>query len=326
MISTFDERTRRSGRLRDGAVCASRAVHMVTRTVLVSLLACGVQSGVTLSASQFPNIIPLPGATSTEGIAVGAGSTFYAGDLFTGDIFRGDLRSGAVEKFIDVPAGRMAVGLKADISHRLLFVAGGFTGQAYIYDLDTGTDVAVLQLGAFINDVALTNDAAWFTDSLRPHLYRVPFNTDESVSTLVVTGPAADVSGFAALNGIAATPDGKALIVSHSVLGAIFTVDPETGVSAPIQGVTMSFPDGILLDGGRLYVAEPFLNQILQIDLSPDLSTGTLEAIITNPSFEVPTAVARFGDRLAAVNAKFDTGFPPTAETYEVVVVRLSRE
>jgi sugar lactone lactonase YvrE len=298
---------------------------MVTRTVLVSLLACGVQSGVTLSASQFPNIIPLPGATSTEGIAVGAGSTFYAGDLFTGDIFRGDLRSGMVEKFIDVPAGRMAVGLKADISHGLLFVAGGFTGQAYIYDLDTGADVAILQLGAFINDVALTNDAAWFTDSLLPHLYRVPFNT-ESVSTLVVTGPAADVSGFAALNGIAATPDGKALIVSHSVLGGIFTVDPETGVSAPIQGLTMFFPDGILLDGGRLYVAQSFLNQILQIDLSPDLSTGTIEAIITNPSFEVPTAVARFGDRLATVNAKFDTGFPPTAETYEVVVVRLSRE
>ena len=234
MTSTFDERSRRSGRLRDGTVCASRAVRVVTRTVLVSLLACGVESGATLSASQFPNVIPLPGATSAEGIAVGAGSTFYAGDLFGGNIFRGDLRSGTVEKFIDAPAGRMAVGLKADISHGLLFVAGGFTGQAYIYDLDTGADVAVLQLGAFINDVALTNDAAWFTDSGLPHLYRVPFNT-EPVSTLVVTGPAGDVPDFASLNGIAATPDGKTLIVSHSVLGGIFTVDPQTGVSAPMQ-------------------------------------------------------------------------------------------
>ena len=59
------------------------------------------------------------------------------------------------------------------------------------------------------------------------------------------------------------------------------------------------------------------------VDLSPDLSTGTVEATITSPNFEVPTTVARFGDRLAAVNAKFDTGFPPTADTYEVVVVRL---
>ena len=325
MISSFDERSRRSGRLRDGDVCASRAVHIVTRIVLVSLLACAVESGATLSASQFPSVIPLPGATSTEGIALGTGSTFYAGDLFTGDIFRGDLRSGAVEKFIDVPAGRMAVGLKADVSHGLLFVAGGFTGQAYIYDLDMGTDVAVLQLGAFINDVALTNDAAWFTDSVLPHLYRVSFDTG-SVTTLVVTGPAADVFGFTALNGIAATPDGKTLIVSHSALGAIFTVDPETGVSAPIGGLVVPSADGILLEGGRLFVAQPFLDQILEIDLSPDLSTGTVEATITSQNFQVPTTVARFGDRLATVNAKFDTGFPPTAETYEVVLVRLSRE
>src|SRR4051812_9567813 len=34
--------------------------------------------------------IELPGATSAEGIASGAGSIFYAGDLFSGDIFRGD--------------------------------------------------------------------------------------------------------------------------------------------------------------------------------------------------------------------------------------------
>ncbi|MGH8924471.1 MAG: hypothetical protein ACRDWA_07545 [Acidimicrobiia bacterium] len=80
----------------------------------------------------------LPGATSTEGIATGAGSTFYAGDLFAGDIFRGDLNSGEAELFIDAPSGRAALGLKADVANDLLFVAGGFTGQAYVYDLTTG--------------------------------------------------------------------------------------------------------------------------------------------------------------------------------------------
>jgi len=35
----------------------------------------------------------------------------------------------------------------------------------------------------------------------------------------------------------------------------------------------------------------------------------------------VSTTVARFGNRLALVNAKFDTGFPPTATSYEVVVI-----
>jgi hypothetical protein len=46
-----------------------------------------------------------------------------------------------------------------------------------------------------------------------------------------------------------------------------------------------------------------------------------VEEIITSDLFQTPTTVARFGRRLAAVNAKFDTGFPPTADQYEVVVV-----
>ena len=46
-----------------------------------------------------------------------------------------------------------------------------------------------------------------------------------------------------------------------------------------------------------------------------------MEKVITSDFFQIPTTVARFGDRLATVNAKFDTGFPPTADQYEVVVV-----
>jgi hypothetical protein len=44
---------------------------------------------------------------------------------------------------------------------------------------------------------------------------------------------------------------------------------------------------------------------------------------VTPPSdlFQVPTTVARFGCRLAVVNARFDTGFPPAADQYEVVLV-----
>lgn len=32
------------------------------------------------------NLIVLPGAESAEGIALGAGATFFAGELFAGDI------------------------------------------------------------------------------------------------------------------------------------------------------------------------------------------------------------------------------------------------
>jgi hypothetical protein len=276
----------------------------------------------TASSAEFPSVIVLPVATSAEGIALGRGSTFYAGDFLTGDIFQGDLRSGAFERFIKAPAGRMALGLKADVRHGLLFVAGGFTGQAYVYDLETGAPLASFQLGAMINDVVVTNDSAWFTDSLLPHLYQVPIAPGGNVRTLVVTGPAGAINGFPNLTGIAATPDGHMLVVAHSRLDAIFTVDPATGASSQVAGVDVPTVDGILLDGGRLYVNQIGLNQIAQINLGPDLSSGFVEAVVTSPDFEVPTTAAAFGDRLVTVNAKYDTGFPPTAKTFEVVTVR----
>lgn len=276
------------------------------------------------SASHTPEVVLLPGANSAEGIATGAGSTFYAGELLTGDIFRGDLNTGDVELFIDAPDGRQGLGLKADLRHGLLFVAGGFTGQGYVYDLETGAVVAVFQLGTIINDVVVTRDSAWFTDSAQPHLYRVPIGPGGSLgpmSTLVVEGPAASTEADFNMNGIAATPNGKTLIVSHSGLSALFTVDPDTGESALIEGVAVPAVDGILYESGRLFAVQNTLNQIAEIRLSADLSAGTVENIITNSNFQVPTTVARHGSLLAVVNAKFDTGFPPSADTYEVVIV-----
>ena len=62
-------------------------------------------------------------------------------------------------------------------------------------------------------------------------------------------------------------------------------------------------------------------NQVTRIRLRPSLTSGVVEKVITSDLFQVPTTAARFGRRLAVVNAKFDTGFPPTAKQYEVVVV-----
>jgi sugar lactone lactonase YvrE len=294
----------------------------------VAALAGALVSGTAMAARPLPHTITLPGATSAEGIARGAGTTFYAGDLFQGDIFRGDIRTGDVTKFIDAPAGRNALGIRVDLEHGLLFVAGGFTGQGYVYDLATGADVASYQFGtppgSIINDVIVAGGAAWFTDSLQPNLYRVPINDDGSVgnaSTLVVSGPAGDVTPGFNLNGIAATPDGSTLIVAHTNNATIYTVNPSTGASAAIAGANLPNVDGILLEAGRLWAVQNFSNQITELRLSGDLSSATVEQVITDPAFEIPTTVARFGNDLATVNAKFDTGFPPAATTFEVVVV-----
>ena len=281
------------------------------------------------AAARPAEVIVLPGASSAEGIAAGRGATFYAGDLFAGDIFRGNVQRGTAELFIDAPAGRMAVGMAVDVAHDLLFVAGGFTGQAYVYNTRTGATVASYQFGAppatLVNDVALTKDGAWFTDSFQAQLYFVPVSRagvpGSSFRTLAVSGPAADTGGEVNLNGIQATANGKTLIVAHSANAQLYTVDPVSGASATIAGVSVPNVDGILLEAGRLWAVQNFSNQVSRIRLRPDLSSGVVEEVITSELFQVPTTAARFGSRLAVVNAKFDTGIPPTADQYEVILV-----
>ena len=183
--------------LRCGSPVA-RVARVVPALLLLSLVAAVAAPA---AASRSAEVIVLPGATSAEGIAAGRGATFYAGDLFAGDIFRGNIRRGTAELFIDAPAGRMAVGMAADLRHDLLFVAGGFTGQGYVYDLGTGATVASYQFATppatVINDVAVTRRGAWFTDSVQGQLYFVPVSRADPgpSSTLDLSGPAADTSG-----------------------------------------------------------------------------------------------------------------------------------
>ena len=303
-------------------------VARLTRVVL-SLLVLSLVAAVALpaAASQTPQVIVLPGATSAEGIAAGRGATFYAGDLFAGDIFRGNVRRGTAELFIDAPVGRMAVGMAADLQHDLLFVAGGFTGQAYVYDLGTGASVASYDLGdpetSIINDVTVTKAGAWFTDSFQARLSFVPVSragVPGPSRTLALSGPAADTSGAFNLNGIQATANGKTLIVAHSANGQLYTVDPRTGASATIAGVSVPQVDGIVLQGRRLWAVQN-TNQVTRIRLDGHLTSGVVEKVITSDLFQVPATAALFGRRLAVVNAKFDTGFPPTADQYEIVLV-----
>jgi hypothetical protein len=79
--------------------------------------------------------------------------------------------------------------------------------------------------------------------------------------------------------------------------------------------------DGIVLAGRRLWAVQNFSNQVTRIRLDPQLTSGVVERVITSELFQVPTTAARFGSRLAVVNAKFDTRTPPTADQYEVVLV-----
>jgi hypothetical protein len=294
------------------------------------------------AAAPLPRSVPLPANFSPEGIAVGTGSTFYVGSLVDGDIYRGDLRSGEGARFIDAPPGRQAGGLKVDEAHHRLFVAGGLTGHAYVYDTRTGAPLADIPLTAapatLINDVVVTKGGAYFTDSFQAFLYKVPISPDGALGapeTIALTGPASALIGPFNLNGIDATPSGDLLVVGHSALGAVLTVDPDTGASQEIAltggSLIPGTNDGILLDGRTLWVVENFANRLLEIRLAPDLASGQITSVVTNADvggrFRVPTTVAEHGHVLAIVNGRFDMGLPPPLGTgvppgtdYDVVV------
>jgi hypothetical protein len=78
--------------------------------------------------------------------------------------------------------------------------------------------------------------------------------------------------------------------------------------------------DGLVLSGRSLWAVQA-TNQISLIHLSPGLDSGVVEKVITSDLLQSPTTAALRGDKLAVINGKFDTGFPPTADQYEAVIL-----
>jgi len=306
---------------------------VVLLTVLVLTMAVVTPAGA--RGPSFPDVIDLPDGITPEGIAVGSGTEFFTGNLGTGSIYKGDLRTGE-GGFINDFEDRFALGMKHDPRSDVLWVAGAFSGQGYVYDADTGETVAVLPLATqqptAVNDVVVTRTAAFFTDSFQPVLYKVALNSRGLPVGPVVTLPLTGdfdfdtTAGAFNSNGIDATPNGKTLALVNTATGKLYTVDPNTGVATDIDlgGDTLPNGDGIVLDGKTLYVVQNFLNQIAVVHLTPDLSSGVVGSPITSSEFRIPTTAAEFGNALYAVNARFDVappGLPAPGVEFEVVRV-----
>jgi sugar lactone lactonase YvrE len=303
----------------------------MTRLVLafsvLLALAAGAASG---GGVAFPKKIDLPDGFQPEGIAT-AGERFYAGSIPTGAIYRGSLRTGVGAVLVPGQSGRAALGIDADRGR--LFVAGGSTGKGFVYDAASGKTLAALQLATggatFVNDVVVTLRAAWFTDSSRAVLYRVPLGPSgspggqPSVKAVPLTGDFQLEAGFNA-NGIDATADGGTLVIVQSNTGRLFTVDPATGSTRRIDLGAESVPngDGILLDGLTLYVVQNQLNMVAKIALRPGLRSGRVVRRSGDPQLDVPTTIDEHGSRLYAVNARFGTAATPTTDYW---VTRLAK-
>jgi sugar lactone lactonase YvrE len=293
-----------------------RALLAAAVAVIATALAAPLSAG-----SSFPDRIPLPDGFQPEGIAID-GKTFFVGSIPTGAVYRGDLRTGKGAVFVpgSTDGTRAAIGMKVDRRDRL-FVAGGPTGKAFVYDADSGDEIATYQLttsATFVNDVIVTRKGAFFTDSVNQVVYRVAIGRDGALGataeTIPLTGDIVyDPAAFNA-NGIEATRNGDKLIIVQSGAGKLFTVDPGSGVTDEIAlSEPVTFGDGLLLDGRTLYVVRNQQHRVAVVRLDRKLASGEVVSHLTDPDLDVPTTLAEFGRKLYAVNARFTTPPDPPA-------------
>ena len=280
---------------------ADTTTEVMTETVDASLPASYVLPG----ESVFP-----------EGVAYNpASGKFYVGSTTDGTLYEGDLANSETTVFSEGGAdGRTtAIGMKVDSNGRL-WVAGGGTGQMFVYDTADGSLVASYTTPeveqTFINDVTLTPDgSAYFTDSFRPVLFKISGTEGgEAEAWLDFTGTVLQYGEGFNSNGIAATPDGRYLLTVHSPSGNLFRIDTGSRevVQIDVGEAELTAGDGILLIGDTLYVSRNSIGEIVPVTMSADYSTGTAGAAITDPSLIFPTTIAQADDSLLVVNSQFN--------------------
>jgi sugar lactone lactonase YvrE len=175
---------------------------------------------------------------------------------------------------------------------------------------------------SFVNDVIVTADAAWFTDSGTqnspdpgsfvfagsPRLFKVPLGRagalpdGGAVEEIAVAAP--DLT-FPNLNGIETAPWSGEILVNHTTDAAVFAVDPDTGAASEVYSGGLAGADGMSRRGTTLYVVENGASRIAEIRLDPASGTGTLTRTLPVTGAETPTTSALFGSAIYAVDARF---------------------
>lgn len=265
----------------------------------------------------------LPGeAVFPEGVAYQPSTgDFFVSSTGDGTVFRGNIKRSDVQPYLAPGAdGRTATtGLHVDDARGRLFVSGAATGQMFVYNLRDGSLLAKFQTArtpTFINDVALLpNGDAFFTDSQSPVLYRVFTGANGQLAMeewLDFTGTALQYQqGFNA-NGIAASADGRYLVVVQSNTGKLFRIETATKAVSAIDlgGETVTNGDGILLTGQTLYVVRNQQGLIVKLLMNEDLTSGTVQSSTGDQSLAYPTTIALAEGRLLVVNAQFNKRGP----------------
>jgi sugar lactone lactonase YvrE len=276
--------------------------------------------GIATATAALPTRIDLPDGFQPEGITSGFHSRLYVGSVANGAIWRGSARTGEGRILVPGVTGRQATGIHLDRRGRL-WVAGANNHTIRVYNALTGRLLRTYAFATagFINDLVITRQAVYATDSNNAQLAVVPLGRfgrlpDPSAATLLpLGGEFALASGFNN-NGIVAR-DGW-LIAVQSNTGNLYRIDPKTGDAKKIVTTYVATNgDGLALRNGKLYVVRNQDNLVAVLNLGSDLLSATLVGEITSPgNLDVPTTATFALDKLWVVNARFGTANPTTAD------------
>jgi sugar lactone lactonase YvrE len=265
-----------------------------------------------------PDRIELPQGWQPEGITTD-GRKLYVGSLADGRLLRANPRTGTTSVLPRSETGTPAVGVESDRRRNVLWVAGGAAGEIRAHSAASGRLLATYSLPAgmrFVNDLVVTREAVYATDSMNQELAVVPLDgrklpASGAAQTLPLTGDIVYGPGFNA-NGIVSS--GGYLVLVQSATGLLFRVDPATGVTEEIDlgGYLVTNGDGLEIDGDTLYVVRNRDNLIAVVDLADDLLSGAVVDELSSDDFDVPTTVALLRGSLYAVNARFGVEAPAT--------------
>ena len=270
----------------------------------------------------------LPDGLRPEGITSGPGTTYYVGSVSDGRIVTGDLRTGTSRLLLPPAAGRSLRGLYFDARTGWVWAVGSLGATAHVWAVDARSGAVqadvVVPGGVFLNDVVVTRDAVWVTDSRVDRLARIALDgqghpVGSVPSFLALTGewPTYDGTNLNA-NGIRALPDGS-LVLNNSAVGGLWNVDPVTGATTEIEvrgGPGLVGGDGLELRGRTLYDVRgsgPAEVSVLRLSSRPDGWSATWQGALTDETLDVPSTATFAAGSLWAVNARFGVASPNTA-------------
>jgi hypothetical protein len=310
-------------------VAMRHVLLLVAYIALVPWLALGASPAG--ASDNFPARIALPNGFFPEGIESGPGTSFFVGSVPDGAIWRGDFRTGSVAVLAPGAPGRTTVGIVYEAGRDRLWVAGGGrirfgsdelafgAGDVRAYDATSGALLATYRPPGvgLLNDVTVTRDAVYVTDSALPQLVVIPLGADGSLpppsaaATIAVRGDLVQTPGFN-LNGIVAKEG--VLLVAQTSTGKLFRVDPATGIASEVDlgGTSLGSPDGLELHGHTLYAVSNSENRVRVVSLGAGLESGVVFGDLTDPGLDFPSTATVAAGRLWAVNLRFTTAAGPT--------------